>query len=138
VTTRLRLDDVRGRVGVTGPGTRLSVGEAAARLGSTPRMLRYREALGLLPRRRTGGDHRVYGERELLASACGAEIEERHGVSPSALAFALHVLSDPAVEADVRLLGALSQRLAPTAIAALDFEAQKARSLLHLRGSAAI
>lgn len=96
-------------------------------------MLRYREALGLLPRRRGGGQHRVYGERELLAAACAVELEERHGVSPGALAFALHVLSDPAVEADVRLLGALSQRLASTPIAALDFDAQKARRLLEMR-----
>ena len=129
---RLQMADIRRRVGAAGPGTRLAIGPAAGRLATTPRMLRYREALGLLPARRQGGGHRVYGERELLAAACAAEIEARYDVSPRALAFALQVLADPDVAADVRLLGALSHRVAPTAIAALDFEAQKGRSLLHL------
>jgi hypothetical protein len=126
------MDAVRRRVGAAGPGTRLAIGSAAERLATTPRMLRYREALGLLPGRRQGGGHRVYGERELLAAACAAELEERYDVSPRALAFALQVLADPDAEADVRLLGALSHRIAPTPIAALDFESQKGRRLLHM------
>ena len=128
------MDAVRLRAGSAGPGTRLAIGGAAARLATTPRMLRYRERLGLLPGRRLGGGHRVFGERELLAAACAAEIEERYDVSPKALAFALHVLADADAQADVRLLGALTQRLAPTPIEALDFDAQKARNLLHLTG----
>ncbi|HVE63953.1 MAG TPA: MerR family transcriptional regulator [Mycobacteriales bacterium] len=128
---RFNLAATRTALGTT-PGTRLAIAEAAARLGTTPRMLRYRERLGLLPGRRTGGGHRVYGERELLAAACAAGIEERYAVTPVAVAFALQVLADPDAQADVRLLGALSHRIAPTPIAALDFEAQKGRSLLHL------
>ncbi|HVF20767.1 MAG TPA: MerR family DNA-binding transcriptional regulator [Mycobacteriales bacterium] len=131
---RLTMEAVRRRAGAAGPGTRLAIGAAANRLATTPRMLRYRENLGLLPGRRRGGGHRVFGERELLAAACAAEIEQRYDVSPKSLAFALHVLADPDAQADVRLLGALAQRLAPTAIAALDFEAQKGRRLLHMDG----
>ncbi|HVE63454.1 MAG TPA: MerR family transcriptional regulator, partial [Mycobacteriales bacterium] len=106
---------------------------AAERLGTTPRMLRYREAAGLLPGRRGGRSHRVYGERELLAAACADELEARYGVSPKALGFALRALSDPDLASEVRLLGALAHGVAPTPIAALDFDAQKARRLLHLQ-----
>ncbi len=120
----------------TAPGTRLAITEAAARLGTTPRMLRYRERLGLLPGRRTGGGHRVYGERELLAAACAADVEARYDVSPAAVAFALHALTDAAAAADLRTLGTLAGRVAPTPVAALDFESAKARQLLRLRGSA--
>ena len=130
------MDDVRRRVGATGPGTRLAIGAAAERLATSPRVLRYREALGLLPARRSEGAHRVYGERELLAAACAAELEERYAVSPRALAFALQVLTDRDAESGVRLLGALSHRIAPTTIAALDFEAQKGRRLLHMNDTA--
>ncbi|MCA1825163.1 MAG: hypothetical protein LC640_13120 [Frankia sp.] len=94
---------------------------------------RYRELAGLLPTRRRGAGHRIYGERELLAAACAAELEARYGVSPKTLGFALRAAADPEVAADVRLLGALAHGAAPTPIAALDFEAQKARRLLHLR-----
>jgi len=131
---RFDLTATRARLG-TQPGTRLPIAAAAARLGSTPRMLRYRERLGLLPGRRTGGGHRVYGERELLAAACAADIEATYDVSPAAVAFALQALTDPAVAADLRTLGTLAHRIAPTPVAALDFESEKARQLLRLRGS---
>ena len=39
--------------------------EAAQRLGTSPRMLRYREALGLLPPTREPRGHRRFGEEEL-------------------------------------------------------------------------
>jgi DNA-binding transcriptional MerR regulator len=110
---------------------RLTIGAAARALGSTPRMLRYREALGLLaPAGRTGG-RRWFGERELTAAAYAADLEARYDISPKALAFALRVLSEPGVEVEVRRLGMLARRLTPPApIAVLDYEAEKARRLL--------
>jgi DNA-binding transcriptional MerR regulator len=127
------VETVRERLGV-GPGVREPIGAAAERLGTTPRMLRDRESLGLLAPPRKGGSRRVFGERELLAAGCATELEERYGVPPGALAFALRVLTEPDVAADVRTLGALARWkvAAPTPIEALDFEAAKARDLLRL------
>jgi hypothetical protein len=115
------------------PEQRLSIARAAAILDTTPRMLRYRESLGLVTPDRSAGGHREYGERELLAAAYSDELERRYQVSPSDLAFAVRVLAEPAVAADVRRLGELTRRIAPhPPVAALDFEAQKARRLLDL------
>jgi hypothetical protein len=127
------VERVRQRFAVR-PGTREPIGAAAARLGTTPRMLRYRESLGLLAPPRSGGSRRVFGERELLAAGCATVLEERYDVPPGALAFALRVLTEPEVANDVRTLGALARwgLAAPTPIEALDFEAAKARDLLRL------
>jgi hypothetical protein len=95
-------------------------------------MLRYRESLGLLVPHRSPGGHREYGERELLSAAFADELERRYAVGPGELAFALRVLAEPDVAADVRRLGHLTRRIAPTPVAALDFEAQKARRLLRM------
>lgn len=102
------------------------ISEAAARLGTTPRMLRYRESLGLLAPPRHGGARRMFGPRELGAARRAIALEERYGVPPGALAFALRALTEPDVAADVRTL-----RTSP--IEALDFDAAKARDLLRLR-----
>ena len=103
------------------------ISEAAERLGTTPRMLRYRESLGLLAPRRQGGARRDFGARDLIAAQRAMDLEERYGVQPAALAFALRVLAEPDVAQDVRSLRV------PTPIAALDFDAAKARDLLRLR-----
>jgi DNA-binding transcriptional MerR regulator len=50
----------------------LTVAEAAARVGVSPRTLRYYEELGFLTPVRTRGGHRLYGESEL-------EVVERIG-----------------------------------------------------------
>ncbi|HEU0131687.1 MAG TPA: MerR family DNA-binding transcriptional regulator [Mycobacteriales bacterium] len=126
------VDRVRARFGVR-PGLREPISAAAGRLGTTPRMLRYREALGLVSPPRGGGGRRSYGERELLAAGAAVTLEEAYGVPPGALAFALRALSDPQVAADVRTLGALARGGLATPIEALDFDARKARELLRLR-----
>lgn len=109
----------------------LAVGPAAARLGTTPRMLRYRERLGLLPAAHGGaGSHRRYGEQALRATALAVELERRYDVSPATLAFGLRVLADPALQAEVRRLGQLTGALVPANLAALDFETEKGRRLL--------
>ena len=108
----------------------MRITEAAQRLGTTPRMLRYREALGLFPVRAERGRHRRYDERDLRAVGLARAIEDRYDVAPAAVAFALRALSDPDVALRVRALAELTGRLsAPTR--ALDFEQQKALRLLR-------
>jgi MerR family transcriptional regulator, copper efflux regulator len=114
------------------PGTSEVVGAAAARLGTTPRMLRYREALGLVAPRRTASGYRRYDEQDLLAAAWAGEIEQRYGVTPVAVAFALRALSDHELADELRTLGWLARRKRASPIAALDFETDKARRLLRL------
>ena len=109
----------------------LSISAAADRLRTTPRMLRYREALGLLPPGRGAGTHRRYGERDLRAAALAIAMETRYDVSPRALAFALRAASDPRLGAELRELAEAAGRLIPVATRALDFEQQKAQRLLH-------
>jgi MerR family copper efflux transcriptional regulator len=87
----------------------MRISEAASRLGTTPRMLRYREALGLLPRGDSG--QRRYDDRDLAAVRLALELERRYDVTPAALAFALKVLAEPSVAADVRNLGYRTGRL---------------------------
>jgi len=108
----------------------MRISEAARRLGTTARALRYRESLGLLP---PGADapgmHRQYGPSDLAAAAWAAAVESRHQVSPAALAFALRAHTEPAVAADVTELGRLTGRLSPPT-RALDFDQLKAQRLL--------
>ena len=108
----------------------MRITEAAQRLGTSPRMLRYREKLGLLPQR-SGAAHRRYGEPELRAVALGLALEQRYDVGPSELAFALRVLAEPETRARVQELGERIGRLAPRQARALDFEKQKALRLLR-------
>jgi DNA-binding transcriptional MerR regulator len=113
-------------------GRRLPIAQAADRLGTTPRMLRYRESLGLITTARSAAGHREYGEREMVAAAYADALEHHYGVGPSEIAFALRVLRDATVATDVRTLGQLSLRIAPPVRDALDFDAQKARRLLRI------
>ncbi|MDQ2876975.1 MAG: MerR family DNA-binding transcriptional regulator, partial [Actinomycetota bacterium] len=79
----------------------MRITEAAQALGTSARMLRYRESLGLLPRARRrpgpadGPGHRQFTEGDLSAVALGLAIERRHDISPAALAFGIRVLADP-------------------------------------------
>ncbi|WP_336207766.1 MerR family transcriptional regulator [Nonomuraea sp. LPB2021202275-12-8] len=108
----------------------MRITEAAKRLGMSPRMLRYREALGLLPPVREQGAHRRFGTEELAAVAQAVELEKRFDVSPAELAFAVRALSEPAVAAAVRDLGVRIGRI-QVPRRALDFEQEKALRLLR-------
>ncbi len=108
----------------------MRITEAAQRLGTSPRMLRYRERLGLLPPR-ADGSHRRYGELELRAVALALALEQRYDIGPSELAFALRVLAEPGTRARVQELGERVGRLTPQPSRALDFEKQKALRLLR-------
>jgi MerR family transcriptional regulator, copper efflux regulator len=116
--------------------------EAAARLGTSPRMLRYRDLLGLLPpvRARPGragrpgpaAGHRRFSEDDVAAVAFALRVEQRYDISPAALAFGLRVLTEPGVRADVAEVGRRIGRIAPPPARALDFEKQRALRLLNL------
>ena len=122
----------------------MRITEAAQRLGTSPRMLRYRDVLGLLPPVRgttaaTGRapsglprGHRRFGDDDLAAVAHALRIERRYDISPAALAFGLKVLTEPGVRADVAELGRRLRRLAPPPARALEFEQERALRLLRL------
>jgi len=125
----------------------MRITEAAQRLGTSPRMLRYRESLGLLPAVRehpprrpprppspslAGQAHRQFGQHDLDAVALALAIERRYDVSPAALAFGLRVLTEPGVRAEVAELGRRIGRIQPPAARALDFEQERALRLLSM------
>lgn len=116
----------------------MRITEAARRLGTSPRMLRYRDTLGLLPGLRpTAGlaattPHRHFGEEDLDAVALALAIEHRYDISPAALAFGLRVLAEPPVRAEVAELGRRIGRIPAPAARALDFEQERALRLLSM------
>jgi MerR family transcriptional regulator, copper efflux regulator len=128
----------------------MRITDAARRLDMTPRMLRYRESLGLLPPLRqaarrpavrrpagpagptTAGLHRQFTDADLAAVALGVSLERRYDISPVALAFGIRVLADPRVRADVAEFGRRIGRIQPPPARALDFEQERAQRLLRL------
>ncbi|WP_028648433.1 MerR family transcriptional regulator [Nocardiopsis sp. CNT312] len=116
------------------------ISAAAERVGTTARMLRYREALGLLPRTQEqptgrGHRHRRFTEEDLHTIAVGLRMEREFDIPPAALAFALRVLAEPEVLARVRAHGERLGRLAQAPARAMDFDKQKAMRLLRRNGS---
>ena len=116
---------------------------AARRLGTSPRMLRYREDLGLLPPIRDalrgpalrgpaprGPAHRQFSEEDIAAVAAALELEQRYDITPAALSFGLRVLTEPGVRAAVIDLARRLHRIPPTPGRALDFEKERALRLL--------
>jgi hypothetical protein len=139
----------------------MRITQAARALGTSPRMLRYRDLLGLLPPvraagpgpgggtsagsggrtsagggaagRRTGGPgHRRFSEDDLAAVELALGIEQRYDISPAALAFGLRVLTEPMVRAEVADLGRRIGRIRPIPARALEFEKERALRLLGL------
>jgi MerR family transcriptional regulator, copper efflux regulator len=133
----------------------MRITEAARRLDTSPRMLRYRDLLGLLPPVREpapgrrgvtpAGDrvpgrraqHRQFGEDDLEAVSLALEIEQRYDISPAALAFGLRVLTEPGARADVAELARRIGRIRPLPARALEFEKERALRLLSLADSPA-
>jgi hypothetical protein len=129
----------------------MRITEAAQRLGTSPRMLRYRDMLGLLPpvrgaapaRDRAGAlqgrapggllrAHRRFADEDLAAVAQALRIEQRYDISPAALAFGLKALTEPGVRAEVAELGRRIGRIPPPPARALEFEQERALRLLRL------
>ena len=117
----------------------MRISEAAKRLGMSPRMLRYREDLGLLPPLRDrpsgrGPAHRQFTDEDLAAITAALQIERRYDITPAALAFGLRVLTEPAVRVAVADLGRRTGHVPATPGRALDFEKERAlRALSGLR-----
>jgi MerR family transcriptional regulator, copper efflux regulator len=137
----------------------MRITEAAQRLGTSPRMLRYRETLGLLPAlggvganeagragraagpgagrpagpgARRGPGHRQFRDQDVAAVALALDLERRLDISPAALAFGLRVLAEPGVRAQVAELGRRIGRIPPPPGSALDFEKERALRLLSM------
>jgi MerR family transcriptional regulator, copper efflux regulator len=129
----------------------MRITEAARRLGTSARMLRYRESLGLLPALRQpagqGGHvgqgsqggrggarsaHRQFTDRDLEAVGLALAIERRYDISPAALAFGLRIMTDPAARSQVAELGRRTGRIPAPVARALDFEQERALRLLGL------
>jgi MerR family copper efflux transcriptional regulator len=117
----------------------MRITEAAQRLGTSARMLRYRESLGLLPllrqpagRARRHSAHRQFTDRDLDAVRLALAIERRYDISPAALAFGLRVMTDPAARSQVAELGKRTGRSPAPVTRALDFEQERALRLLGL------
>jgi MerR family copper efflux transcriptional regulator len=111
----------------------MRITEAARRLGTSARMLRYREDLGLLPqvRERPGGSRRGPTHRQFSPEdvAAALELERRYDISPAALAFGVRVLAEPTARAAVADLGRRLGRIPAPASRALDIEKERALRL---------
>jgi MerR family copper efflux transcriptional regulator len=103
---------------------RLTVSEAAAQTGWSPRMLRYLEATELVVPERTPAGYRVYGLLELNQLRSLRELRARFGVELSDVAFAARLDREPALRASVETW------LAGTRLSALDWEQRKHERLL--------
>jgi MerR family transcriptional regulator, copper efflux regulator len=108
----------------------LTVGQAAARSGWSPRMLRYLERAGLVVARRTSGRYRVYGIRELNQLASLQELRRRFGVTIDELAFAVRLRREPALRAAVDTWLAGAARETGDRAAWVEWEQRKHERLL--------
>jgi MerR family copper efflux transcriptional regulator len=102
----------------------LTVGEAAARTGWSPRMLRYLEGAGLVVPRRSSGGYRLYGLLELNQLRSLRKLRGRYDVELTDVAFAARLEREP------ELRGAVETWLAGTQLSALDWEQRKHERLL--------
>ena len=102
----------------------LTVGQAAARTGWSPRMLRYLERAGLVMPSRSPAGYRLYGMLELNQLRTLGELRRRFGVGIDELAFMVRLQQDPALQA------AVATWIAGTQLSALDWEQRKHERLL--------
>ena len=79
----------------------LTVGQAAARTGWSPRMLRYLERAALVVPRRTASGYRLYGAGELDRLRALRTLRERFGLELTDVGFAARMRRDPGLRAEV-------------------------------------
>ena len=72
----------------------LTIHEAAATTGWSPRMLRYVERVGLVEPARSASGYRLYGPAELQRLRTLRELLEEHDIGLSDVAFALRLRSE--------------------------------------------
>jgi len=77
------------------PAGTLTINEAAATTGWSPRMLRYIEGIGLVAPRRSGAGYRLYGAGELQRLRTLRELLDRHGVALGEVGFVRRLRDDP-------------------------------------------
>jgi DNA-binding transcriptional MerR regulator len=102
----------------------VNVGEAAARTGWSPRMLRYIERHGLLVPERTASSYRLYGLREVNQLRSLRDLLGRFKIELSDMVFAARLRRDTALRA------AVESWLASTELDALEWEQRKHERLL--------
>jgi MerR family transcriptional regulator, copper efflux regulator len=102
----------------------LTVSEAAARSGWSPRMLRYLEGAGLVVPPRTPSGYRLYGLLELNQLRALRQLRLRFDVDLTDVAFAARLEREPALRA------AVEAWLAGSRLSALDWEQRKHERLL--------
>jgi DNA-binding transcriptional MerR regulator len=102
----------------------LTVGEASAQTGWSPRMLRYLEGLRLVVPRRSKAGYRLYGLLELNQLRSLQELRGRYDVELNDVAFAARLDREP------QLRAAVETWLAGTQLSALDWEQRKHERLL--------
>jgi MerR family copper efflux transcriptional regulator len=103
----------------------LTVGDAAARTGWSPRMLRYLEEVNLVVPGRSPSGYRLYGVRELNQLRALRELRARHRVELSDVAFAARLRREPDLRAAVHTW------LDGAGVEALDWEQRKHERLLR-------
>jgi MerR family copper efflux transcriptional regulator len=79
----------------------LTVGQAAAQTGWSPRMLRYLERSALVVPRRTPSGYRLYGAAELDQLRALRIMRERFGLELTDVGFAARMRRDPELRAEV-------------------------------------
>lgn len=79
----------------------LTIHEAAATTGWSPRMLRYIETVGLIEPERSASGYRLYGPAELQRLRTLRELIEEHDLGLGDLAFALRLRNDDALSGRV-------------------------------------
>ena len=102
----------------------LTVGEAAAQSGWSPRMLRYLEGAGLVVPPRSPSGYRLYGLLELNQLRTLRDLRSRFHVELTDVAFAARLEREPELRA------AVETWLAGTRLSALDWEQRKHERLL--------
>jgi len=79
----------------------LTIHEAAATTGWSPRMLRYLEKVGLIEPPRNKAGYRLYGATELQRLKTLRDLIDRHGLGPSDVAFAKRMREEPTLRESV-------------------------------------
>ena len=102
----------------------LTVGQAAARTGWSPRMLRYVERVQLVVPARTAAGYRLYGLREVNQLRSLRDLLGRFRIGLSDVVFAARLRREPA------LREAVEAWLAGTELGALEWEQRKHERLL--------
>lgn len=82
--------------------TGVTIHDAAATTGWTPRMLRYVEELGLVVPQRSSSGYRLYDPSQLERLRSLRGLLERHGLDLGHVGFALRLRSDPALDGDLQ------------------------------------